>query len=64
MQETTDTSDNTFSIGAGFSPRYLGFNPRWFHLRFLTNEVIFFGATTPVWALAYLHETLRFTSVF
>jgi hypothetical protein len=24
----------------------------------------FFGATTPIWALAYLHETLRFTSVF
>jgi hypothetical protein len=24
----------------------------------------FFGATAPIWALAYLHETLRFTSVF
>jgi hypothetical protein len=24
----------------------------------------FFGATAPVWALAYLHETLRFISVF
>jgi hypothetical protein len=23
----------------------------------------FFGATTPIWAFAYLHETLRFTSV-
>jgi hypothetical protein len=23
-----------------------------------------FGATAPIWALAYLHETLRFTSVF
>jgi hypothetical protein len=23
----------------------------------------FFGATAPIWALAYLHETLRFTSV-
>jgi hypothetical protein len=23
-----------------------------------------FGATPPIWALAYLHETLRFTSVF
>jgi trimethylamine:corrinoid methyltransferase-like protein len=22
------------------------------------------GATAPVWALAYLHETLSFTSVF
>jgi hypothetical protein len=22
-----------------------------------------FGATAPIWALAYLHETLRFTSV-
>jgi hypothetical protein len=24
----------------------------------------FFGATAPICALAYLHETLRFTSVF
>jgi hypothetical protein len=24
----------------------------------------FFGAAAPIWALAYLHETLRFTSVF
>jgi hypothetical protein len=24
----------------------------------------FFGATAPVWALAYLHETLRLTSGF
>jgi hypothetical protein len=24
----------------------------------------FFGATASIWALAYLHETLRFTSVF
>jgi hypothetical protein len=24
----------------------------------------FFGATAPIWVLAYLHETLRFTSVF
>jgi hypothetical protein len=23
-----------------------------------------FGATAPMWALAYLHETLRFTSVY
>jgi hypothetical protein len=23
----------------------------------------YFGATAPIWALAYLHETLRFTSV-
>jgi hypothetical protein len=23
----------------------------------------FFGATVPIWALAYVHETLRFTSV-
>jgi hypothetical protein len=23
-----------------------------------------FGATAPIWALAYLHESLRFTSVF
>jgi hypothetical protein len=26
--------------------------------------VFFFGTTAPIWALAYLHETLRFTSVF
>jgi hypothetical protein len=24
----------------------------------------FLGATAPIWTLAYLHETLRFTSVF
>jgi hypothetical protein len=29
-----------------------------------TNYFFFFGATAPIWALAYLHETLRFTSVF
>jgi hypothetical protein len=23
-----------------------------------------FGATAPIWALAYLYETLRFTSVY
>jgi hypothetical protein len=23
-----------------------------------------YGATAPIWTLAYLHETLRFTSVF
>jgi hypothetical protein len=28
------------------------------------GEIFFFGATSPIWALAYLHETLRFTSVF
>jgi hypothetical protein len=28
------------------------------------NNVFFsFGATTPIWALAYLHETLRFASI-
>jgi hypothetical protein len=29
-------------------------------------EMNFFpiGATAPIWALAYLHETLRFTSVY
>jgi hypothetical protein len=34
---------------------------------YTTNQAIcffFFGATAPIWALAYLHETLRFTSVF
>jgi hypothetical protein len=30
------------------------------------SEVFFFsfGATAPIWALAYLSETLRFTSVY
>jgi hypothetical protein len=28
------------------------------------SHVFFFGARAPIWALAYLHETLRFTSVF
>jgi hypothetical protein len=27
------------------------------------QHFFFFGATAPIWALAYLHETLRFTSV-
>jgi hypothetical protein len=26
--------------------------------------LIFFGSTAPIWAWAYLHETLHFTSVF
>jgi hypothetical protein len=32
----------------------------------VSNEAytFFFDATAPIWALAYLHETLRFTSVF
>jgi hypothetical protein len=30
-----------------------------------TSYVFFFlGAAAPIWAMAYLHETLRFTSVF
>jgi hypothetical protein len=28
------------------------------------KEFFFFGATAPIGALAYLHETFRFTSVF
>jgi hypothetical protein len=30
------------------------------------TKLIFFsfGATAPIWALAYLHETFRFTSVY
>jgi hypothetical protein len=28
------------------------------------KDFFFFGATARIWALAYLHETLRFTSVF
>jgi hypothetical protein len=31
----------------------------------LLNIYIFlFGAAAPIWALAYLHETLRLTSVY
>jgi hypothetical protein len=26
--------------------------------------IFFFGATAHIWALAYLHETFRFTSVY
>jgi hypothetical protein len=41
-------------------------------VRFSTTEylitsvisIFFFGATAPIWPLAYLYETLRFTSVF
>jgi hypothetical protein len=29
-----------------------------------TSDTLFFGATAPISTLAYLHETLRFTSVF
>jgi hypothetical protein len=28
------------------------------------TKVMSFGATAPIWALAYLHETLRFTSIY
>jgi hypothetical protein len=28
------------------------------------DYIFFFGATAPIWALAYLNETLRFTSDF
>jgi hypothetical protein len=28
------------------------------------RDFFFFGATAPIWTLAYLHETLRFTSDF
>jgi hypothetical protein len=37
------------------------------HLAFKIPYVYDFfsiGATAPIWALAYLHETLRFTSAF
>jgi hypothetical protein len=38
--------------------------PLWTPFMFRTQSIFFsFGATAPVWALAYLHETLRFTSV-
>jgi hypothetical protein len=30
----------------------------------LYSIFFFLGATAPIWALAYFHETLRFTSVF
>jgi hypothetical protein len=28
------------------------------------EEIFFLGSTAPIWALAYLHETLLFTSVY
>jgi hypothetical protein len=36
------------------------------HCATLLNLIttVFFGSTAPIWALAYLHETLRFTSIF
>jgi hypothetical protein len=34
------------------------------HYRSSCISNFFLGATAPIWALAYLHETLRFTSVF
>jgi hypothetical protein len=34
------------------------------HRDFWNLTFFSFGATAPIWALAYLHETLRFTSVF
>jgi hypothetical protein len=33
-------------------------------LKMSFTTFFFFGATAPIWALAYLHETLRFISVF
>jgi hypothetical protein len=30
----------------------------------LVQNFFFFGATAPIWALAYFHETLHFTSVY
>jgi hypothetical protein len=30
----------------------------------IQRHFFFFGATAPIWALAHLHETLRFTSIF
>jgi hypothetical protein len=50
-----------------FQRRFLGRSPRslvsiWSEL----SRVFFFsfGATAHIWALAYLHETFRFTSVY
>jgi hypothetical protein len=41
---------------------------QFFYFRFCVHSfkdiVFFFGATAQIWTLAYLHETLRFTSVF
>jgi hypothetical protein len=39
-------------------------NVRKFFYQFITSFFIPFGATARIWALAYLHETLRFTSVY
>jgi hypothetical protein len=37
---------------------------RFMHFSQGANVFFSFGATAPIWALAYLHETLRFTSVY
>jgi hypothetical protein len=39
--------------------RFRTLRNREFHIIFFP-----FGTTAPIWALAYLHETLRFTSVY
>jgi hypothetical protein len=46
-----------FGIHMEGDPRMNTRCPLWFTFFFS------FGATAPIWALAYLHETLRFTSV-
>jgi hypothetical protein len=30
-------------------------------MKFINSIIFFLGATAPIWALAYLHETLRFS---
>jgi hypothetical protein len=40
------------------SELYFNFQMHWVALSFP------FGATAPIWALAYLHEALRVTSVY
>jgi hypothetical protein len=50
-----------------FGSRALHFGHYFYTVRkiFLNDSYFFFfGATAPIWALAYLHESLRFTSVF
>jgi hypothetical protein len=32
--------------------------------RIVLHDFFLFGATAPIWALAYLHEILRFTTVY
>jgi hypothetical protein len=39
-------------------------SPSWEAAYCVATQFFPFGATAPIWAFAYLHATLRFTSVY